>query len=380
MRAPLYFCVFLMAWMVSAFMPGGVVIEGGVNENPQAGASTTLQVSIQKGGLDYFGRILIQAPSDCQLTPAKLFGGSFDWDEETHVAVVSWLKLPEPDRFDIAFNVLVAPDAPAGHRELDLEFSFIQNNDRATVTPPPIVFEVQDRVGHHSASEPTPPRTEDGAENAVASRSISAKGVNAEVRLSFQGIPEGGFVKLEENVPLNCELRMLAAGGGVVQKEASQLSILWFDYAKAGDVVYQISGCPLSALENITGSLSYVEGDVPQEIPVIHDVPSEEHQPDVEGREAFVRFEVQVAATKNAVVTDYFERRLNFRYGTREERLDGWVKYTHGSFERYEEARDHRNDLTSAYDFKGPFVVGRLGSRRISVQEALTRTNQTWAP
>ena len=36
------------------------------------------------------------------------------------------------------------------------------------------------------------------------------------------------------------------------------------------------------------------------------------------------------------MVTDYFERRLIFAL-EREERLDGWVKYTHGNFERYEE-------------------------------------------
>ena len=379
-RSTLLCLIPFAAVIATAFMPGGVVIEGAVAENPGVGDQTTFQVSIQKGGLDYFGRILIQAPPDCQLTPSSLFGGSFDWDDDTHIAVVSWLKLPEPDRFDIEFNLLVDPNAVAGPRELDLEFSFIQNNDRATVTPPPVVFEVQGRSGTNT----TPPTVSGGVSapgaEALVTRSITAKGVSAEVRIALQNIPEGGFVKLAEQIPSGCEFRMLSAGGGVVQMEGKGLSVLWFDYAKAGDVVYQISGCPLSSLENITGSLSYVQDDVPVEIPLIDVIQGEMSQPTMETDGASVRFEVQVAATKKAVVTDYFERRLNFRLGTREERLDGWVKYTHGNFERYEEARNHRNDLTSAYDFKGPFVVGRLGQRRISVQEALTRTNQIWVP
>ena len=146
-RSTLLCLIPFAALIATAFMPGGVVIEGAVAENPGVGDQTTFQVSIQKGGLDYFGRILIQAPSDCQLTPSSLFGGSFDWDDDTHIAVVSWLKLPEPDRFDIEFNLLVDPNAVAGPRELDLEFSFIQNNDRATVTPPPVAFEYRIVLG-----------------------------------------------------------------------------------------------------------------------------------------------------------------------------------------------------------------------------------------
>ena len=83
---------------------------------------------------------------------------------------------------------------------------------------------------------------------------------------------------------------------------------------------------------------------------------------------------------KKPVSTDYFERKLNFRHQTREERSSFWVRYTHESFKRYEEARNHRNELTEAYAFNGPFVVARKGDRRITVQEALTISDQQWLP
>ena len=61
----------------------------------RSGQASPLTVSIQKGGLDYFGRILLLVPEDCQLIPRQLNGGSFAWDEEQNRAVVSWLKLPK---------------------------------------------------------------------------------------------------------------------------------------------------------------------------------------------------------------------------------------------------------------------------------------------
>ena len=122
--------------VLSLIIPGGVVIEFGLDRAPASGTATPLTISIQKGGLDYFGRILLAIPEDCTLSPKNLHGGSFALDEEEGRAVVSWLKLPEADRFDLQFDLKVAPDAPAGTREMTSEFSFIRNQDRASVTPP----------------------------------------------------------------------------------------------------------------------------------------------------------------------------------------------------------------------------------------------------
>ena len=89
---------------------------------------------------------------------------------------------------------------------------------------------------------------------------------------------------------------------------------------------------------------------------------------------------MQLAANKTQVVTDYFKRRLEFGLPIKEEFDGGWFKYLNGSFERYEDARNHREDLNESYTFIGPFVVSRMGGKRISVQEALTRTGEEWIP
>ena len=136
-------------------MRGSVVIEGELNSAPTPGQSTPLDIRIHEGGLDYFGRLLIQAPEGCRLEADRLFGGSFRWDEQKNVAVISWLKLPEPDQFDIRLDLRVAPNAPSGPQTLEWEFSFIRNNDRETVRPAPLHF----ALGLAEAPDPTPPNT-----------------------------------------------------------------------------------------------------------------------------------------------------------------------------------------------------------------------------
>ena len=147
----------LVLGVLSMAIPGGVVIEFGMDGHARSGQASPLTVSIQKGGLDYFGRILLLVPEDCQLIPRQLNGGSFAWDEEQNRAVVSWLKLPEEDRFDLEFDLKIAPDAPPGTREVVSEFSFIRNQDRASVAPPPFLFDVQTSDGQLSSASSTPP-------------------------------------------------------------------------------------------------------------------------------------------------------------------------------------------------------------------------------
>ena len=370
-------------------IPGGVVIEGRLNEPAKAGGTTPMTISVSKGGLDYFGRLMLHIPEDCRLEPSTLFGGSFHWDENEQVAVISWLKLPDPERFNLEFNLSVAPGASPGPREVDWEFSFIRNNDRATVRPAPFIFYVL------SAGERIDPIEADAASakplnvkvkqlpQPSATRSTALLGNDTRVTVDLNRVPEGGFVKLIERIPSGCSCQILDAAGGVAQVNGTELSVMWFDYGHVGSVTYQLDDCRLSHSQNFNGTLSCVIEDTSKSFDVIQTLREEKKGAERQVESPLlsnVAFEIQIAATKKPVVTDYFERKLNFRLSTREERTKDWVKYTHESFERYEEARGHRNELTKAYAFHGPFVVARKGERRISVQEALTLTRQTWLP
>ena len=373
--------------------PGGVVVEGRLSTTPSPGTSAPLTISITKGNLEYFGRILISLPSDCKLSAKQLHGGGMTMDPERNLAVISWLKLPEPQQFDLLLDLEVSPLASPGNRTLEWDFSFIRNNDRETVRPAPFHFEVVAANSAASAASAISPSANRGiAQPEEAGTQLAPKATRCatelpdgryEIQVELSGVPEGGFVKCVETLPPGCTPEITSSGGSVAQTSDQELSFVWFDFQEAGSLSYIVSKPQLSTPTEIIGSLSFIEDDAPKEIVVI---PCESEKsagstrlpsPSIPNE---IWYEVQIAATKNRVVTDYFEEKLNFRLPLTEERGAKWHRYTHGHFADYRAARDCREGISNRHAFRGPFVVAKREGQRISVQEALTRTGQTWTP
>ena len=394
-RRTTLFCLFLVLLAGMALLPpGGVVVEGQLKRPARSGTSTPFTIQISKGGLEYFGRLLIAMPSDCRLAARQLHGGGLNYDADRNVAVISWLKLPETDSFTLLLDLEVAPGAPPGPRSLEWDFSFIRNNDRETLRPPPFHFEVIDNtatssnvpdvgategIDAPSQNAPHPDAIEVRAERTYH---VLASG-KTEIRLKLDGLPSGGFVKLTETFPHPCSATVQSGGGSVPDIGSDGISFVWFDYQPTSPIIYSLEDSHLSQSGEIIGTLSYVHDGEATEIRVL-DVRRPDSQlaasapflPETTG----IRYEVQLAANKTQVVTDYFKRRLEFGLPIKEEFDGGWFKYLNGSFERYEDARNHREDLNESFTFIGPFVVSRMGGKRISVQEALTRTGEEWIP
>ena len=371
--------------ILSMVIPGGVVIEFGLDESPERGSASSLTVSIQKGGLDYFGRILLTLPDDCTLVPKDMHGGSFAWDAEQNRAVISWLKLPEADRFDLVFDLRTSPDAPAGRRELLSEFSFIRNQDRASVTPPPFIFDIDGPAEGPDKGTPSDELLpeESGAPLPLAQRTWTQLNEAVELQIEFQGMENAGFTKLSELIPSACDFNVTSAAGGTVQVDGARFSIVWFDGPPTGTVAYRMGQCTLSMVQEISGSLSTIIDGQSLDIDVIplgmKRSPSQNGDDEVNNDPEIV-FEVQFAATKNSVVTDYFEEKFNFRLTTKEENVESWWKYSTGIHEEYAEAKILRDEIRKNYSFQGPFVIARDDGQRISVQEALMKSGQKWTP
>ena len=371
--------------ILSMVIPGGVVIEFGLDEFPESGSASSLTVSIQKGGLDYFGRILLTLPDDCTLVPKDMHGGSFAWDQEQNRAVISWLKLPETDRFDLVFDLKTSPDARAGQRELLSEFSFIRNQDRASVTPPPFLFEISGSADAPPTDTPSDELLAEGpgAPLPVAQRSWTQSNEGFDLQIEFQGMDNGGFTKLSERIPSACDFDVVSAAGGTIQVEEAGFSIVWFDGPPNGTVAYRTGRCPLSKVREISGSLSTIRDGQSIDIAVIplgmKRSPLQKGVDEMD-KDSGIVYEVQVAATKNPVVTDYFKEKFNFRLPTKEENVESWWKYSTGIHEEYAEAKNLRDEIRENYGFHGPFVIAKDDGQRISVQEALMKTGQKWTP
>lgn len=91
-----------------------------------------------------------------------------------------------------------------------------------------------------------------------------------------------------------------------------------------------------------------------------------------------VVFRVQVCAVHKNVPNTYFNDLFKITDEVYSETHEGWYKYTTGSYNQYQVARDRRINLADNGVNTGPFVTAYNNGNRITVQEALMVANQKW--
>ena len=90
-----------------------------------------------------------------------------------------------------------------------------------------------------------------------------------------------------------------------------------------------------------------------------------------------IDYKVQILAGHRIISNKKVSNLYNYKGEYSLESHNGWIKYTVGSNSEYNKARDSRNELNN-YNFPGPFVTAYNYGERISVQEALILTSQSW--
>ena len=96
-------------------------------------------------------------------------------------------------------------------------------------------------------------------------------------------------------------------------------------------------------------------------------------------KDGSVNYAVQVGAFTNGNVTaSVLAGKFKIKEKIRSEMASGFNKFMVGNFGEYKAARDHRETVKSNNGVASAFVVAYNGGRRITVQEALTITNQKW--
>lgn len=98
----------------------------------------------------------------------------------------------------------------------------------------------------------------------------------------------------------------------------------------------------------------------------------------VEVPDTEVSYRVQIAAGHSRIQPVKYFAKLKVKEKINTEMLDGWYKYTVGGFGEYVLARNKRNTIWNKTPIKDAFVTAYNSGQRITVQEALMISNQTW--
>jgi hypothetical protein len=94
------------------------------------------------------------------------------------------------------------------------------------------------------------------------------------------------------------------------------------------------------------------------------------------GSTSGIYYKVQVCAVRNAASVDAVGKELQLSESLDLEMHDGWHKFTFGNFPTYALAKEKRNEKSSLST--QPFVTSYNNGNRITVQEGLMISNQTW--
>ena len=92
-----------------------------------------------------------------------------------------------------------------------------------------------------------------------------------------------------------------------------------------------------------------------------------------------VSYKVQILANHRKVSAEEWRTKFGFEDNYDVENHQGWMKWTHGSYSEYKQAKEYRNAVSlKCPALPGPFVTAYQDGKRITVQEALMITQQPW--
>ncbi len=192
-------------------------------------------------------------------------------------------------------------------------------------------------------------------------------------KLRANGLPDGDYsVSGEFGYLLNDETQRVPVGVSTFTIGNMAFSALQQDSAPLAPTEAKDTDLTLTELKERPGTTQETASERPTTT-----------RPDpsrgVPAPEKGIAYKVQITAAHREVGREYFAGRHRFNEPFSIERHEGWIKYTTGSFGQYRDARDKRAALVAAgHELPGPFVTAYNNGVRVTVQEALMLSGQSW--
>lgn len=248
------------------------------------------------------------------------------------------------------------------------------------------------------------------AQDAVASRKVSLMEANvAEVSIHVDGVQPGSFVKITEYIPPHCTCEVTEAARASLRTDDNAQIFLWFQAPEDSTLApsYRIQCAHRLDQASFSGELEVAFGTRTKTSDIASvewggsDSPSNENmelnpssdsqsvavtgatahvtQPDTTPASG-VMYSVQLLANHRDLTAQDVDAAIGYEGPYSIVRHEGWHKYLTPEVATYQDAHEIRSNVWTNTKATDAFVTASLEGARISVQEALLVSNQTWIP
>jgi hypothetical protein len=440
----------LGSMFMGSFFEGEVSVNISAPQTVTAGDEFQVTVTLNKGKLESFSRLLQELPAGLKATSVNSSNADFSY-RDNKIRLI-WLRLPEGDSIKIVYTIKV-DQRLKGTFDLSGKFSYIENNERQTAEANPVTININPNpnidpglvVDIKDFKELVVPEiTPTGQVPVACIRQVPEPTNDADnsyiVNLLVYKEHAQKFAKIEETVPAGYTAIKIDSKEGIFVFKDGLAKFLWMSLPSQPYFLVSYRLVPNQGLKtppSLTGKFSYVVDEktiikdivqkdlklasltaaevqslvnelltTPSTLPVAKveppitdttkliaqkpekkDLVKPKVKPKTYGKqnlaytlepEEGIYFRVQVAAGHKPVNIKRYFRRLKISDEIRSELHDGWRKYSIGSFPEYKQARDYRVHIWNTTPIGDAFVSAYNSGNRITVQEALMITNQSW--
>jgi hypothetical protein len=360
-----------------------------------------VNIKIQKGAIGGFGKVEVPVCEGLIATNVANEKGVFSFSDNKVKYV--WTDMPETPVLNLTFKLLRSPDAAwLSACSIDGEFSYLDKDQstKCKINVANLNYVSDDIYAKMDAArkvaEPDPAKSASESQ-AKAVNPVPDAAAAAPPESTGTAVPANAQVQAANDHPVPSNAKTATEGektsgtetAANVLKETADKSATEGEKTgeqKAADAAKEEAAQKESAKsqgetsnnDNLAVNRSkenQVTGNDEKE-------KTEEGKRDQSSRknrkgDAAVNFKVQVCATHRDVPGSTIQSVYKLQDEVMQEMHEGWFKFTVGGFSDYSEARNKREELTP-FNLPGPFVTAYNAGTRITVQEALMITRQTW--
>lgn len=415
-----------------------VVIEIDSPEQVNAGSDFTVRVTIKKTNIERFARFVQEMPIGFTASEGDSKNAMFSFKDQQ--AKFLWIpgSLPKEDEFTFTYKIHV-DEQMFGKVELGGQFIYIKDNDRVTLDLTPKVITIISNnlaANTDSLGNPILNSAIDSAKISCIRQTpfINNKGeLIINILVNKGNLEKDKFAKIQEDLPKGYTAENIENNSGIFTVQNNTAKYLWMNLPPEQEFVISYKLIPITAEasnyipENFNGTFSYVENEITKSINITQQksiksdiltafnsqhgfnppvdtsktndialnnnkngnqnnsnndtaVTENKHITNVTPPETGgVSYSIQICALKKYRNPNYFHRKYyKINDKVKLENHQSLNKYTIGNFSVYKDARDYRVKVWNTTPIKDAFVSAYNNGNRITVQEALMISSQSW--